>query len=107
MVKHRQISRREFLRQAGIATGSAIIAACGPLLGEPAPKPTSLADREPKTLVLAIQSFAHAAMRPVLDDWAARTGHQVKLVDGPAEGREMIARYTPEFQAGRFTVDLF
>jgi multiple sugar transport system substrate-binding protein len=103
VAEHRQISRREFLRRAGIAGYGAIVAACGP---RPA-TPTPFASPAPKTLLLAIQSFAHAAMRPVLDAWTAQTGHQVRLVDGPAEGREMITRYSPDFQARRSPVDLF
>ena len=87
---HRKLSRREFLKMSGLAASGVALAAC--TKGESAPSATPVK----KTLVLAIQSFAHDAMRPVLDAWTQKTGLQVELVGGPATGEEMIARYAEE-----------
>jgi ABC-type glycerol-3-phosphate transport system substrate-binding protein len=95
------ISRREFLKAAGLAASGVALTAC--TKGESAPSATP----GKKTLVMAIQSFAHDAMRPVLDAWTKKTGHQVELVGGPATGEEMIARYAASFQAGTSPVDVF
>ena len=95
------ISRREFLKTAGLAASGVALAACTKRTSAPSPTPGT------KTLVMAIQSFAHDAMRPVLDAWTEKTGHQVKLVAGPATGEGMIAEYAVSFQAGTSPVDIF
>ncbi len=101
MVQYRRkLSRREFLQVAGFASAGAALAACAP---QPTPQPAPTK----KTLKLAIQSFAHDAMRPVLDAWTEKTGYKVELVDGPATDQELISQYLPAFQAGSSPVDVF
>ena len=100
MFKHRTLSRREFLKMAGVVASGVALAACTP----PAtPQPA----QKKKILVLAIQSFAHDAVRPVLDAWTAKTGYPVQLVDGPASSQELVSKYLPAFQAGSSPVDVF
>ncbi len=98
-----KLSRREFLKLTGGAASSAVLAACTLQGAPPATQPAP----QKKTLALAIQSFAHAAVRPVLDTWTAKTGHTVELVDGPANSTDMIAKYLPAFQAKTSPVDVF
>jgi multiple sugar transport system substrate-binding protein len=104
MTRRRSVSRRAFLRLAGVAVSSAALAACTPQAtpGSPsAPNPTGR-----KTLKLDIQSFAHAGLRPVLDAWTDRTGHAVELVAGPPTDEEVIARYASAFRAGTSPADV-
>jgi ABC-type glycerol-3-phosphate transport system substrate-binding protein len=97
--KHRTLSRREFLKMTGVVTSGVALTACAPrATPQPAPKK--------KTLVLAIQSFAHDAVRPVLDAWTAKTGYPVQLADGPASSMELVSKYLPVFQAGSSPVDV-
>ncbi len=108
-----RISRRRFLKAMGIATGSLGLAAglggcAAPLAAprQPAPAETPAGGTVPKTLVLAIQGFAHDAMKPVLAKWEERTGHKVTLESGPVTGNEMITKYAPAFQSGVSPVDV-
>jgi multiple sugar transport system substrate-binding protein len=105
MAQLSRLSRREFLRIVGLSASGSLLAACAartaPLTSLPAATPGR------KTLVLSIQSFAHDAMRPVVDAWSARTGHKVELTSGPSEGQEMLKQYAPAFQARTSPVDLF
>jgi ABC-type glycerol-3-phosphate transport system substrate-binding protein len=104
MPRRHSMSRRVFLRLAGVAVSGAALAACA-LSVAPQP-PSAPAQLGRKTLKLDIQSFAHAGIRPVLDAWAARTGHAVELVGGPPTDEEIIARYTPAFRAGTSPADV-
>ncbi len=106
-----KLTRREFLKKsvaaaAGtLAAGPLISAGCAPQAPTPVPPtPTTV---KPKELVLAIQDFAHDAMKPVLKAWEDRTGHKVRLESGPATGTEMVTRYAPAFSAGTSPVDVF
>jgi ABC-type glycerol-3-phosphate transport system substrate-binding protein len=96
----KKISRREFLKGAGLAASGVALTACTKRASAPSATPGK------KSLVLAIQSIAHDAMRPVLDAWTEKTGYQVELVGGPAAGPEMIAKYAAAFQAGTSPVDV-
>ncbi len=93
------LSRRAFFKTAGAVTVSGALAACLPAsTSTPAPRK--------KTLRLAIQQFAHAAMRPVVDAWTAQTGYPVELIDGPTTGEAMIAQFAPGFAADTSPVDV-
>ena len=113
MFRQEKLSRREFLRMVGVTTAGAALAACVPPATPVAPAPAPVKEEakpapvEKKTLVLAIQAFAHDAMRPVLDAWTAKTGHKVELESGPTTGQEMVTKYAPAFQAGTSPVDVF
>lgn len=110
------LTRRGFLKWAGAslaaASAATVLGACGqqpepteaPAPAEPTAavsEPTAApAPAEAKTLVVAIQAFAHEAMEPVLAAWEAKTGHKVTLESGPASGQEMLTKYAPQFQSG-------
>jgi ABC-type glycerol-3-phosphate transport system substrate-binding protein len=118
----KKLSRREFLRLAGVGTAisaSGILAACVPVPAEQAAAPASQATTVPaptaapaaassggKTVVLAIQEFAHPAVKTVTDVWEQQTGNKVQLESGPASGEEMVTKYAPAFQSGTSPVDV-
>ncbi len=109
MADQKKISRREFLQAAGAAAGGLALASCAPLPATPPAaetKATVPAVVEKKTLTLAIQGFAHDAVRVVLDEWEEKTGHTVELESGPTTGQEMVTKYAPAFQAGTSPVDV-
>lgn len=111
----RRFTRRQFLKAAsvtapGIALAAVSIAGCAVPPTAPtrqqAPVETPSVPQGGKTLVLAIQGFAHEAMKPVLRTWEEKTGNKVILESGPVTGNEMITKYTPAFQAGVSPVDV-
>jgi ABC-type glycerol-3-phosphate transport system substrate-binding protein len=114
-----RITRRQFLRAAGLTAGglgvSAALASCAApppaapaaqQAAQPAPTEAPAASAGGKTLVLAIQGFAHDAMKPVLKTWEDKTGNTVTLETGPVSGNEMITKYAPAFQSGTSPVDV-
>jgi trehalose/maltose transport system substrate-binding protein len=96
MTKKRGLSRRDFLKLVGTsvvaASASGVLQACG--------------GAEKVTLTLAIQAFAHDAMKPVIEAWEAKTGHTVVLESGPTTGQEMMTKYAPAFQSETSPVDV-
>jgi ABC-type glycerol-3-phosphate transport system substrate-binding protein len=114
----KKLSRRDFLKLTGALSAGGLLAACAPLPAAPAPQapaaPTAAPaetaappPKEAKTLVLAIQAFAHDALKPVLAPWEAQTGNTVALESGPASGEEMMTKYAPALQSGSSPVDVF
>jgi len=107
----RTISRRHLL-QSGAATGAAVATSsllAGTSLASSGKAPAhvrKLSQSSGLTLKLAIQAFAHDALRPVLDDWSASTGNTVELESGPVSGQEMITKYAPAFQSETSPVDI-
>jgi ABC-type glycerol-3-phosphate transport system substrate-binding protein len=108
--KSSTISRREFLKFAGstavAAAAGGVLSACGPA-ATPTAAPAAAATTAPavvsggeKTLTLAIQAFAHDAMKPVIAEWEASSGFKVNLESGPTTGQEMMTKYAPAFQSG-------
>lgn len=124
MSQQNRIKRRDFIKLAGagIVTVSAggILQACAPgaLPPPPAPPasavpqatavtvPPTVAPSGGKTLTLAIQAFAHDAVKPVIAEWEAKTGNKVVLEGGPATGQEMVTKYSPAFQSSTSPVDV-
>lgn len=119
MSEYKKLKRRDLIKLAGagIVTVSAggILQACAPgaLPPPPAPAPTGItvpptvAPSGGKTLTLAIQAFAHDAVKPVIAEWEAKTGNKVVLDSGPTTGQEMLTKYSPAFQASTSPVDVF
>jgi hypothetical protein len=103
MTEKKNLSRRDFLKLAG-ASAMAVTAA-GALQGcvvptvppttAPAEAPPPAEEAEGVTLTLAIQAFAHDAMKPVLEEWEGMTGNTVNLESGPTTGQEMMTKYAP------------
>ena len=116
MSKKTKISRRDFLKLIG--TSAAAVSAAGVLQAcqtateapteVPAAAPTDVPEEvvEPITLTLAIQAFAHDAMKPILEEWEEMTGNTVVLESGPTTGQEMMTKYAPAFQSGTSPVDV-
>jgi ABC-type glycerol-3-phosphate transport system substrate-binding protein len=107
----KKLTRRDFLKLAGtgvaaLSAGS-LLPACVP---PPAPAAPTTAPAAPvakgKTLTLAIQAFAHDAMKPIFTEWEQKTGHKVALESGPTTGQEMMTKYAPAFQSGTSPVDV-
>lgn len=112
-----RINRRDFLKLLGTtalaATAGGVISSCSPAT-TPIATATAAATKAPavvagsgKTVVLAIQAFAHDALKPVIADWEAKSGYKVTLDSGPATGQEMMTKYAPAFQSGASPVDVF
>lgn len=108
---NRTISRRQLLRTGAAATA---ITATGIMSSKSTSASTSkapayvrkLSQSSGLTLKLAIQAFAHDALKPVLADWSTSTGNTVELESGPVTGQEMITKYAPAFQSGTSPVDV-
>ncbi len=107
----KRITRRDFVKATGaaatgLALGSRLVneAAAGPIHS---PSVIHQRGASGKTLTLAIQAFAHDAMKPVLAKWEQKTGNTVNLDSGPTTGQEMITKYAPAFQSGTSPVDVF
>lgn len=105
MAKQRELTRREFLQLAGMAASGAVLASCAPATPV-APAPVATVAPAKKTLVLAIQAFAHDALKPVIAEWEQQTGHTVILESGPTTGQEMMTKYAPALQSGVSAVDV-
>jgi len=120
--KRNSLTRREFLKVAGTAAFAAsagsVLAACVP--AAPAPAAPAAATTAPaaatavpavvaptsKEVVLAIQAFAHDALKPVIAEWEQKTGMKVTLESGPTTGQEMMTKYAPAFQSKTSPVDV-
>lgn len=108
---NRTLSRRDLLKTGAVATAVAATgaAASQTTLASTGKAPAyvrQLSQSSGLTLKLAIQAFAHDALKPVLDDWSTSTGNTVELESGPVTGQEMITKYAPAFQSGTSPVDV-
>lgn len=104
-----RISRRDFLKLLGTtaaaATAGGILSSCGSK-ATPTSAPAVVSSSN-KTLTLAIQAFAHDALKPVIAEWEAKSGYKVTLDSGPTTGQEMMTKYAPALQSGTTPVDVF
>ena len=121
--KDHKITRREFLKTVGAgalaASAGTVLAGCAPAATPTqAPAPTNPPEAtkpaapttvpsKPKEVTLAIQAFAHDALKPVIAEWEAKTGNKVILDSGPTTGQEMLTKYAPAFQSNTSPVDVF
>jgi ABC-type glycerol-3-phosphate transport system substrate-binding protein len=107
----KKFTRRSMLKTGAAASGVALASQLAPKQTSAGPVPAPayvrrLSQSSGLTLKLAIQAFAHDALRPVLDDWSAATGNTVELESGPVSGQEMITKYAPAFQSETSPVDI-
>jgi ABC-type glycerol-3-phosphate transport system substrate-binding protein len=104
-VFNKAISRRLFLKGSAGSIAAAL-AATGPgkFMTQGIYAPTLIQDN--KTVVLAIQEFAHDAIKSVLPDFEKKTGLTVKLEGGPVSGNDMLTKYGPSFASGESPVDV-
>ncbi len=98
------LSRRTFLKGSAASIAAALAASPGKLLAEGIFAPNLI--RQNNTVVLAIQSFAHDAIKSVLPDFESQTGLTVQLENGPVTGNEMLTQYSAAFASGSSPVDV-
>jgi multiple sugar transport system substrate-binding protein len=113
MVKKDQVttqglSRRTFLKGSAAAIAAALASGYGggkfATQGIFGPR---VVRAQSKEVVLALQSFAHDAIKSVLPDFEKASGLTVKLESGPVSGNEMLTKYAPAFASGTSPVDVF
>lgn len=100
------LTRRQFLQLAGTAALAATAAACVPAVTATPTTAPAVVSGGGKTVTLAIQAFAHDALKPIIAEWEAKSGYKVQLESGPTTGQEMMTKYAPAFQSGTSPVDV-
>lgn len=108
----KRINRRDLIKTGGAVAGGLVLGTslASGASAKPIYAPARIKQRSQsggKTLVLAIQGFAHDAMKPILAEWETATGNTVTLESGPVSGQEMITKYAPAFQSESSPVDVF
>jgi len=103
MAPKKGFSRRTFLKGTGVSLASLAVGGKFETQGIFAPNVI----RRQNEVVLAVQEFAHDAIRAVLPDFEASTGLTVKLEGGPASGTDMLPKYQTAFASGTSPVDVF
>ncbi|MCC7206406.1 MAG: extracellular solute-binding protein [Anaerolineae bacterium] len=105
VVRH-PISRRTFLKgSAGAIAGALAAMGPGKFLAQGPYAPRLV--QQNKTVIFAIQEFAHPAIQSVLPAFEEDSGFTVQLEGGPVSGNEMLTKYSPAFASGTSPVDLF
>ncbi|GIW04958.1 MAG: ABC transporter substrate-binding protein [Thermomicrobiales bacterium] len=106
-----RVSRRTIIKGTGAAAVGTVLGGALASTAGAAPRraPAVIRQRSQggKTITLAVQAFAHEAMKPVLAKWEEKTGNTVKLESGPVTGQEMVTQYAPQFQSETSPVDVF
>jgi multiple sugar transport system substrate-binding protein len=100
------LSRRTFLKGSAAAIASALAASAGGRFLTQGMFGPNVARAQSKEVVLAIQEFAHPAVKSVLPDFEKATGLTVKLEGGPVSGNDMLTKYSAAFAAGNSPVDV-
>ncbi len=101
----KEISRRLFLKgSAGSIAAALATFGPGKFLTQGIYAPNLIQNN--KTVVLAIQEFAHDAIKAVLPEFEKNTGLTVKLEGGPVSGNDMLTKYGPSFASGESPVDV-
>ncbi len=95
-------SRRTFLKGTGAIAASAALGGKFQAQGIFAPNFV----RAQNEVVMAVQEFAHDAIKSVLPDFEAATGLTVKLESGPVSGNDMLTKYAAAFAANNSPVDV-
>ncbi|MGC8778770.1 MAG: ABC transporter substrate-binding protein, partial [Candidatus Caldatribacteriaceae bacterium] len=57
-------------------------------------------------VVVAIQSFAHEALKPFIEQFETRTGIKVKLESMPSSGTDALTKLTTYYRAGQSPYDV-
>lgn len=96
-----KITRRRRIA-AIVAAGSAaaLVTGCSAGGGEPEPDPSG------STITYAVQSFAHEAIQPIVDEFTAETGIKVKLESGPSSGADLLTQLVPSFTSNTSPYDV-
>ena len=96
------LSRRSFLKGTGAALAGAALGGKFATQGIFAPNVVHAQNE----VVLAIQEFAHDAIKAILPEFESATGLTVKLEGGPVSGNDMLTKYSTAFAAGNSPVDV-
>ena len=96
------LSRRNFLKGTGAVVAGAALG--GKFQTQGIFKPNVV--RAQNEVIMAVQAFAHGAVKAVLPDFEAATGLKVTLESGPVSGTDMIAKYATAFAADNSPVDV-
>lgn len=96
------LSRRNFLKGTGAVVAGAALG--GKFQTQGIFKPNVV--RASNEVVMAVQEFAHDAIKAVLPDFEAATGLTVKLESGPVSGNDMLTKYAAAFAANNSPVDV-
>lgn len=102
MAEKKGFSRRTFLK--GTGTALAGLAVSGKFQTQGMFKPTVI--HRQGEVVMAVQDFAHDAIKAVLPDFEAATGLTVRLEGGPVSGNDMVTKYSTAFASGTSDVDV-
>lgn len=102
MSERKGISRRTFLK--GTAAAATWAALGGKIESQGIFKPNVI--HAANEVVLAVQEFAHEAIKAVLPDFEAATGLTVKLESGPVSGNDMLTKYAAAFASNSSPVDV-
>ncbi|HIC87845.1 MAG TPA: sugar ABC transporter substrate-binding protein [Anaerolineae bacterium] len=109
MKMSKQMTRREFLKASVMVTGgltlSSALAACALPAAPPPGAPTAV-PAKPKKAVFAIQSFAHDALKPILQEFTDRTGIEVALESMPSSGTDALTKLTTYYSSGSSPYDV-
>ena len=118
------VSRRDVLKLMGVGIGGAalapILSACGTSkpassaakastaasTGAATSSSSASASGSGKTITYSVQSFAHDALKPFLDEFTQKTGITVKLQSGPATGQDLLTQLIPAFNSGSSPYDV-
>ncbi|MBN1202482.1 MAG: extracellular solute-binding protein [Anaerolineae bacterium] len=95
-------SRRTFLKGTGAVVAGATLGGKFQTQGIFAPNVVRAQDE----VVMAVQDFAHDAIKAVLPDFEAATGLKVTLESGPVSGNDMLTKYAAAFAANNSPVDV-
>jgi multiple sugar transport system substrate-binding protein len=116
MSEKRKLSRRDFLKVAGVATGASVVAACAPA---PAPEPTKAPEVKPteapavigkpfdgKTVRMhAISGANYDELYKLIPSWEEKTGAKVEFVF-KGNGFETDKRLVQDFATGTVDYDV-
>ena len=116
MSEKRKLSRRDFLKVAGVATGASVVAACAPA---PAPEPTKAPEVKPteapavigkpfdgKTVRMhAISGGNYDELYKLIPSWEEKTGAKVEFVF-KGNGFETDKRLVQDFAVGTVDYDV-
>jgi len=99
------LSRRTFLKGSAATIAAALSAqSTGMIAAQGIFAPRVI--RQNKEVVLAIQEFAHDAIKALAPDFEKATGLTLKLEGGPVSGNDMLTKYSSAFASGQSPVDV-
>lgn len=106
-------TRRDVLRLLGLSAGAVaaapILSACSTgsaASGTSAASGAASTGGGSKTITYSVQSFAHEALKPFIDEFKTKTGITVNLQSGPATDADLLTAVIPAFNSGTSPYDV-